>query len=1061
MPFAKQVLAKTPARNKLSYAMLIALSTLTCGSALAGQSLESGSAASNNSLLLSATSTKGHTHEGQICGTDHNSQDWSSIQKENLRQQSISSGFATQIMSSLANQEDLAAENGNGIPGRYYIPVVVHIYGDRYNCESGTYCLTEQKVIDGLNKSNQDFLGLITDDGPIAPEFQAIRENLNIEFVLAKKDPNGQPTNGIVRYPQKAGYGKGSGVDDQIAADAWDNFKYMNIYIQQDLYDDGSTNNSGVAWYPQLSMSQNGLSRVVYNGDYVGANTNENFRSVLTHEFGHWLNLPHTFDGNVCTIHSEAFCNATGDGSCDTPQMSSSILQNNAKNCLDQPTNTENFMHYSDNYAMFTQDQVDRMTAALHGPARATLWSNANLIATGLEEYTSNADHPWDGTSGAVLPPKGDVIQSFSNLSGQKGDVDNYEITIPAGTQAVAFYLDGYDEDPDMYVSKGKAPVKNGDNWDADFISFRSAGSPELVTISAPSSTDSYHTAIDAFSAYSNATLSVISGVDDTLCNGCERVFLAEVTGLSSAKGAEPKTYQFDIPSDALRTVAVMPGGYQGDPDAYVSLNSVPTADNHDCGPFSAPRHSEYCEFDAGGGQLNIMIDPFLEYSDASLVVYYERAANSELPIAEANGPYSAIIGEAIQFSASGSNDANGSIVSYLWEFGDGNTSTSLSPIHTYQSTDVFTVKLTVTDNDGNTSTDTTTAEVKLERVAPTAQANGPYSAMNGQSVTFSSAGSEDTDGNIVSYLWQFGDGNSSSDANPTHTYAQAGNYTATLKVTDNDGLSHSAQALVDITGIEYCSASGNTRYEWIANVQSGTFSNPSPANGYSDFSDQTIKLTEGDNQFTFTPGGSYTEHWVAWIDFNNNGQFEQSEQVLSDVSGKGEVTGTINVPANMVGTKARLRIAMKYNGAAQSACGTIGDGEVEDYTIEVMAKDTSGTIPDACATQQPVIGGRLEAGKAECLGGDGTVWLSIGDVSSAQNVAITTAHGTSNLHILYKNGGWPSDNDKDAESNSGTTTECIQIAAGSEYWSYLKITGDTTNASIIVDFDAQQCRGL
>ncbi|MDK1286322.1 M43 family zinc metalloprotease [Pseudoalteromonas umbrosa] len=1027
---------------------------LLCASvnAYAGESIQ------NQQLQTSMAELGAHKHEGQICGTDHNSQSWSAVQKENARQAKISSSFSSHIMNTLATQDDLAAENGNGVAGRYYIPVVVHIYGDRYNCDTGTYCLTEQKVIDGLNKSNQDFLGLITDDGPIAPEFQAIRKNLNIEFVLAKIDPDGQPTTGIVRYPEKAGYGKGSGVDEQIAADAWDNFKYMNIYVQQDLYDDGKTNNSGVAWYPQLSMSQNGLSRVVYNGDYIGANTNENFRSVLTHEFGHWLNLPHTFDGG-CTIHSEAFCNATGDGACDTPQMSSSILQENAKNCLGQATNTENFMHYSDNYAMFTKDQVDRMTAALHGPARATLWSNANLIATGLGEYTSDADHPWDGTSGAVVPPKGEVLQSFTNLSGAKGEVDNFEIQIPEGTQAVAFYLDGYDEDPDMYVSKGKAPTKTGNNWDADFISFRSAGSPELVTLSAPSSVERYHAAIDAYSAYSNATLSVISGSDNTLCAGCERVFLAEVKDLQSAKGADPKTYQYEIPADALRTVAVMTGGYQGDPDLYASMNAIPTKETFDCGPFSAPRLSEYCELSAGGGTLNLLIDPFLEYSDATLLVYYERAIDSELPIAQANGPYSGLIDSPISFSSAGSFDANGSITAYLWEFGDGNTSTEANPSHSYSRADTFSVKLTVTDNDGNTASDTATSQIKAQNLAPVAVANGPYSGEAGQPIQFSSNNSADPDGNIVSYLWQFGDGQSSSSANPTHNYTEAGDYTATLTVTDNDGLNHSAQASVSVNTMRYCEASGNTKYEWIANVQSGAFSNPSQASGYSDFTSKVIELTEGDNQFTLTPGGNYTEHWAAWIDFNNNGQFEQSEQVLNNLSGKGPVNGTLAIPAGNVGKSARMRIVMKYKGETVSACGEIGDGEVEDYTVTIKPNDAIQPVPNACAAQSPISGGRLEAGKAACLGDDGTLWLSIGGVDSANHIAITTAHGKNNLHILYKNGGWPSDGDKDAESNSGTTSECITVPAGNQYWSYLKVSGDAKDTSIIVDFDSEQCR--
>lgn len=238
--------------------------------------------------------------------------------------------------------------------------MVVHVYGNEYNCSDNTgYCLTESKIIDALNKTNEDFLGTNTLDGPISADFSAIRSNLNIEFVLAKKDPSGNITNGIVRHAAKAGDGDGDGskFDADIAADAWDNFKYMNIYLMHDLYNDGTTGSSGVAWYPQLSMSQANLSRVVYNGHYLGSNTGENFRSVLTHEFGHWLNLPHVFDGDVCSVHQAGFCSVTGDNNCDTPQMSSSILQGNALNCLGKPTNTENFMHYSNNYAMYTQGQ--------------------------------------------------------------------------------------------------------------------------------------------------------------------------------------------------------------------------------------------------------------------------------------------------------------------------------------------------------------------------------------------------------------------------------------------------------------------------------------------------------------------------------------------------------------------------------------------------------------------------------------------------------------------------------------------------------------------------------
>ncbi|MGB5472175.1 MAG: PKD domain-containing protein [Gammaproteobacteria bacterium] len=76
--------------------------------------------------------------------------------------------------------------------------------------------------------------------------------------------------------------------------------------------------------------------------------------------------------------------------------------------------------------------------------------------------------------------------------------------------------------------------------------------------------------------------------------------------------------------------------------------------------------------------------------------------------------------------------------------------------------------------------------------LSPVASANGPYSATTGVAIGFSSAGSSDPDGTVSTYAWNFGDGGSSSAANPNHTYAAAGNYTVTLTVTDNDGASAS-----------------------------------------------------------------------------------------------------------------------------------------------------------------------------------------------------------------------------------------------------------------------------
>ncbi|CAH9065876.1 hypothetical protein PSECIP111854_03771 [Pseudoalteromonas sp. CIP111854] len=669
------------------------------------------------------------------CGIEDNGQDWSALQKNAAKQHldvtHSSSLFSAAMQSASLSQELL--QNSVAVPERYYIPVVFHVYGEQYNCEDETKkCLTDDKIQDALTKLNNDFQGLAIDSPEISPQFQAIRENLNIEFVLAGKDPQGNPTTGIVRHArEQKGYGN---YDDETLAkintDAWDNFSYMNVYLMHDLYDDGKLTKSGVAWYPELAMTEQNTARVVYNGHYVGNNTSENFRSVLTHEFGHWLNLIHTFETKQCSITNEAFCASTGDRSCDTPQMSMpSDMQNNAPNCLGHSTNTENFMHYSDNYAMFTQEQVKRMTAALHNPARNTLWSNDNLIATGLSLYVSDSEHPWDGASGLNIEPSGKLLASYDIPFANKGTVETFEVNLPYDAQNILFYLNGHTEDPDMYVSKAQAPTppaSDSEQWIADLVSFNASGDRELAAVDIPDVTVPYFASVHAFTSFSNSKLKILQGDDPYLKDGEQRYSLFKVDNLwanktnSSWSTRVGKTFdfQFSVPEEATRVVVVVPGGYQGpkmadgsikrngDLDLYVARNRAVSKTDFDCRPFTWKGISEYCEFQ-GGGDFDLFIEPFETYSNASIHVYYEIAsAQNQSPFANINGKtrYEAT-DHALEFTSTGSNDPDGKIISYLWDFGDGTQSTEPQATHSYSNPGTYNVSLSVTDNTGSIST--------------------------------------------------------------------------------------------------------------------------------------------------------------------------------------------------------------------------------------------------------------------------------------------------------------------------------------------------------------------
>jgi PKD repeat protein len=152
-------------------------------------------------------------------------------------------------------------------------------------------------------------------------------------------------------------------------------------------------------------------------------------------------------------------------------------------------------------------------------------------------------------------------------------------------------------------------------------------------------------------------------------------------------------------------------------------------------------------------------------------------------PKANPGGPYSGNEGQSIQFDGSASQNA----VSYAWNFGDGQTGSGSKPVHAYADEKTsYTVSLTITNGLGQTDTKTTTATIA--NVAPTASAGGNKSGDEGQSISFSGSATDPGVNDVLTYSWNYGDGQTGTGKNVSHAYTDNGIYNVVLTVSDGDG---------------------------------------------------------------------------------------------------------------------------------------------------------------------------------------------------------------------------------------------------------------------------------
>ncbi len=314
------------------------------------------------------------------------------------------------------------------------IPVVFHILHN-----GGPENVSEEQIYNALAVMTRDFRAQNADTSEVIPLFKPIIGDAEIEFVLATKAPNGQCFRGYTRTQSpltSQGDDGGAQVDairngNDVYQGNWPSNQYLNVFVIDDAGGAGGYTNYPSNW--NVGDMSNGIWILHTQFGEIGTSSPGGGRS-MTHEVGHWLNLPHTW-GSTNTPGEPGNC-STDDGVDDTP-----LCIGATAGCdLDQNdcgpiANIQNYMDYALNcQSMFTEEQALRMRTALQSSigGRNNLWTTTNLALTGGDESVlCKADFSSDKNAVCAGEQIQFFDQSFNSVTG-------WNWSFPGGTPATS-----------------------------------------------------------------------------------------------------------------------------------------------------------------------------------------------------------------------------------------------------------------------------------------------------------------------------------------------------------------------------------------------------------------------------------------------------------------------------------------------------------------------------------------------------------------------------------------------------------------------------------------------
>ncbi len=349
----------------------------------------------------------------------------------------------------LWNMESASAGSMRGTESDpFIIPVVFHVIHD-----NGIGNIPYEQIVSAVEVLNEDFRRMNSDTGNTRDVFKPFAVDSDVEFRLAKIDPDGNCTNGVVRVNSP---NFTYNVRNQVKTQSyWPSNRYLNIWVVNSIenFSGGGGIVLGYAQFPGGNWNTYGIVNRHDRLGKLGVGTSVSDGRTLTHEVGHCLNLLHTFQSGC-----GGSCGSSGDRVCDTPPSEEATYgcsqnQNTCSNdnsgssspyTTDVVDQIENYMSYDDCQNMFTAGQRDRMHAVLTGVNQLrNLVSPSNLQATGVLDTTESickADFEISSQLVCMGQPVQFTDRSYFNPQGHSWSFPGGVPNVSADTNPVVVY---------------------------------------------------------------------------------------------------------------------------------------------------------------------------------------------------------------------------------------------------------------------------------------------------------------------------------------------------------------------------------------------------------------------------------------------------------------------------------------------------------------------------------------------------------------------------------------------------------------------------------------------